>query len=248
MKTGYFIGFATKFYTLWSIATDYNYSQNEYGQVSLTGITTRYTYLGHLSFELDKAKAKVIEKGIELSGVDMSLKGQSSWEYKDKIYCKIPTSDLGFFDFGKYDGQIISQCTDINYVEWYYFETSNKYAKQVLLSNGYAELNGHIVKQEIADRMNATDSLIAEITASGEFTFVAEKNLSGAGEITIEGITIRFANYIRATYNGFTYGMPSINGKGKRIKNKKLKCIVSANTELWSDAKFIVESFTLVQE
>lgn len=248
MKTGYFIGFATKFYTLWAISNECNYSQNEFGQVSVTGITTRYTYLGHLSIDLDKAKAKVSERGIELSGVDMSLKGQSSWEYKDKNYCTIPTSDLGFFAFGKYENQIISQCTDISYLEWYFNETNNKVAKQVLFANGYAELNGYVVKQEIVDRANATDSLIAEITASGEFTFVAEKNLSGAGEITIEGITFRFANYIRATYNGFTYGMPSINGKGKRIKNKKLKCIVSVNTELWSDAKFIVESFTLVQE
>ena len=248
MKSSYYIGFANKYYTLWSIESDYNYSQNEYGQVSVTGITTRYSYFGHLSFDLDKAKVKVIEKGIVIAGVDMSLKGQSSWDIKEKTFCQIPASDLGFFAFGKFENQIISQCTDINYLEWYFGETSNKFAKQVLIANGYAMLNGYVVKQEIADRVDAITNQIAQITASGELTFVADKNLSGNGCIDVNGIRIQFNDYKQLSYNGFTYALPTIKKVGKKIKSKTIKCIVKPLVNDMNGAEFEVVSFELVQE
>lgn len=51
------IGFANKFFTLWSIDAEPVYTTDAYGKHWLTGYHTRYTYHKNISFDLEKAKA-----------------------------------------------------------------------------------------------------------------------------------------------------------------------------------------------
>lgn len=143
------IGFTNKYYTLWNVDSQPNYTQDERGQVTLTHTKIIYTYLQNLSFDENEAKLKAKDKGCTNLEVDNDLFGRnSSWEFVAKGYCDLPRSKSPFFEFGKYSQSKIEECNDFNYLEWYYGETSNRYAKLILLSNGWSMFDDMLVTNE----------------------------------------------------------------------------------------------------
>lgn len=70
MTTSYIIGFATKFYTLWSVS-DEPYT-NQYGEQ--IGVTHRYAFIKKISTSLERARALFPD-----TPVDESLRGHRSF-------------------------------------------------------------------------------------------------------------------------------------------------------------------------
>ena len=122
------IGFANKYYTLWDVSEVYNTPVDKFAYRERQD----FTYIQNLSFDLDKAKQKI--KG-EFK-IDLELKGNSTFSKISDIISNVPDN---IFKFGKYAGKDINDINDINYTKWYYDETFNPVAKELLLKNGYKE-------------------------------------------------------------------------------------------------------------
>lgn len=111
-----YIGFTSKYYTLW--------------EVIITDKYCDYRYMQNLSMDFEKAKAKRPN-----ACIDLTLRGHSSFRFV------IPT-----FLFGKYKGKQISECTDYDYMKWYHnisnVENVKKVIRPILAENGYKLWNG----------------------------------------------------------------------------------------------------------
>lgn len=231
------IGFANKYYTLWDVDSQPNYTQNDRGQITLTHTRVIYTYLQNLSINEDEAIAKAKSKGCTDLDVDKELYGRnSSWEFVAKGYCELPKKISPFFEFGKYDTKKIEDSNDLEYLQWYYIKTENRYAKQVLLQNGYKEFDDRIVEQEQYEIQckEREDKLATEIELQaikdvgyGHIIFTPERNLSSNGTTEYKNnICLRFLDYKVMDYGGFRYSLPMIDGLAKKIKGKELVLLV----------------------
>jgi hypothetical protein len=223
------IGFANKFYTLWSINTEPVYTTDSNGKHWLTGHNTRYTYHKNISFDLEKAK----ELYPTLS-VSEDLRGKTnSWVSADKKEDLCPH----IMKFGKYYGRDVNELIEVDF----------QYLLWVLENRGYSS-NGKYIQdlpavqkhfQDIEDAFNEKvarrTSIFQSLLNVGSYEFVADKNLrvnsvDGIAYINIEieedmYIHFKFLNgtFTYNYYKEFTYGLPIIKGKAKRMKGKNVK-------------------------
>ena len=108
------IGFTNKYYTLWEVSDPYQTFEGVY-----TVTRQDYTYIQNLSFELDKAQQKAIEKYGEKLPVDEELRGKSRSFSKSLSINVNPDKFL----FGKYKGQNFVDVDDVSYKMWYWSAT-----------------------------------------------------------------------------------------------------------------------------
>jgi hypothetical protein len=206
MVTKMAIGFTTEYYTLWSISTDIRYA-NEY----TTYQVTNFVFIQNLSKDLDKAVAKAIEMGVTDTEVDTDLYGRkNSWN--DRKPNEIDLEKLPYCE--KHDLFMIC-CAN---------RTENttevrKKAVEVLLQKGYAVMVGSVlvdindaeylkaVKENWENRMNYV-----------ELEFIMETNCDCQGGY----LNFQFSSIKECYYNGYTYCLPCVNGKGKKVKGKKI--------------------------
>ena len=237
MKEGttYGIGFATKFFTLWNVQNEFVYSEVN-GQYSINGTRTTFTYCGKLSICKDKAIEKVQAKGISEFFIDENLRGTRTWSKTEKNFCELNKSECSVFQFGKYEDAVISECTDIKYLFWYYSETSNRFAKQVLLNSGeYGILKNedgseYLCDNEICKTINERESIIQTIKKTMTLEFECVRNLSSNGSLRIEIdgkfiADVMFKFFTRMFYNGYSYALPrkENNPASTKIKGRTLK-------------------------
>jgi hypothetical protein len=219
------IGFANKFFTLWSIDTEPVYTTDAYGKHWLTGYNTRYTYHKNISFDLEKAKA--LYPTLE---VQEDLRGKTdSWTTENK-------EDLcpQIMKFGEYYGRDINELLeqDFQYLIWVCenkgYSSNGKYAKNLPKIQEHYKAIEDASNKLINDRNNAFEAILK----TGSFEFVAERNLKindGFAYIYVnEGdlcITFIFekGTFSYNEYNGFAYGLPIVKGKAKRMKGKTVK-------------------------
>ncbi len=219
------IGFANKFFTLWSIDTEPVQTTDAYGKHWLTGYNTRYTYHKNISFDLEKAKA--LYPTLE---VQEDLRGKTnSWTTENK-------EDLcpQIMKFGKYYGKDINELLeqDFQYLVWICenkgYSSNGKYAKNLPKVQEHFKAIEDASNKLINDRNNAFEAILN----AGSFEFVAERNLKindGFAYIYVnEGdlcITFKFeqGTFSYNEYNGFAYGLPIVKGKAKRMKGKTVK-------------------------
>ena len=219
------IGFANKFFTLWSIDTEPVYTTDAYGKHWLTGYNTRYTYHKNISFDLEKAKA--LYPTLE---VQEDLRGKTnSWTAENK-------EDLcpQIMKFGKYYGKDINELLeqDFQYLVWICenkgYSSNGKYAKNLPKVQEHFKAIEDASNNLINDRNNAFEAILN----AGSFEFVAERNLKINDEFAYiyvnEGdlcITFKFeqGTFSYNEYNGFAYGLPIVKGKAKRMKGKTVK-------------------------
>jgi len=223
------IGFANKFYTLWSYSEEPLYSTIN-NQSYQYGIKQIYNYIKNISFDLDKVKE--LYPNVE---IDDELRGKSeSWTKEPKF--EYPSE---YFHFGKYEGKLINECTDQSYLIWYFengvYDERYKITKNRLIELGcrfYDDmlfssielLNQHIEK--ISNQIEL--SKIASETydkykTSGIFSYNFYSSLSSEGNYRDSSYEFRFNDFSQQYYAGYEYGLPTINGKSKRIKNKILE-------------------------
>lgn len=215
------IGFSNKYYTAWEI-----YSETEttnYGKREIT----HYQYIKNLSFDFDTAKSKWNGDFIE------GLRGKShSFDTEKHIY------DPEVFSFGKYYGTLISENKDYDYMHWYYNQICEENpTKQMEIIKGILEPLGYVFEKYQCyspDAWKVIQNYRKEIEEAKQrilnkdIDFIATSNLridiedETKGYIEENHICYAFENVKELWYNGHNYGLPTINGKAKRIKNKKI--------------------------
>ena len=223
------IGFANKFYTLWSYSEEELYTTVN-NQPYKYGVKQIYSYIKNISFDLDKVKE--LYPNVK---IDDDLKGKSaSWSTEPKI--QYPAE---CFHFGKYEGSFISECTDKSYLIWY-FENGVYDERRTITTNRLIELGCYfyndILFQSIELLNQYTDHIKkqAEISKmiietyekykiSGIFSYNFYNSLSSEGHYRDNSFEFRFNEFSQQCYAGYDYGLPLMNGKSKRIKNKVLE-------------------------
>ena len=108
----YKIGFANKFFTLWSFESEKKYFTDGYGKAWLVGEIKKYSYIKNIAKSLDKVEE--LYPGVEI--VD-ELKGARIGNYFER---EIKHEPVEIIWFGKYYGKRIEDVAknDFNYLVW----------------------------------------------------------------------------------------------------------------------------------
>jgi len=226
MSTITAIGFTNKYYTLWEISEETRPLGN-----GRSYIVTRYNYIKNISFDKETAISKYPN-----AIIDENLKGKTrSWETKKEVWDNVDT-----FRFGKYKGEKITD-SDISYLEWYWDQVDSEhkdYVSKILVENGY-EIRKYCYKTEngtteseylmspecLREEARCKEELnkkIAELNTGNVLDLFIESNPDYEGNYRDGNIIYHFQEVKENYYQGFSYYLPVINGKAKRIKNKKI--------------------------
>ena len=223
------IGFTNKYYTLWEIWEEHRPLGN-----GRSYVITHYNYIKNISFDRETAISKYPELPI-----DETLRGHTrSWNSTKEVWDNVDT-----FRFGKYCGQKIEENTDTQYIAWYWenVDTDHKeFVEKVLVDRGYEvrERTYHYSTGDSISRyLMSPDALEEErinkekfnkeveaVKTATELSFLCEFNPDENGEYWQSGDTIHyhFPEVKENYYNGFTYYLPVLKGKAKRVKNKTI--------------------------
>ena len=221
------IGFSKKYFTLWDVQETIEWTS--VGGLNLPYQKISYCYIQNLSMDENEAKRKAIFKGVENFEIDHDLSGRNaSFFHKKELFSKIPSDKSYFFEFGKFKGEPIKNCTDFDYLFWFFNESQNIHAKARLLENGFEDFEGQVVHAEHAKKIKLRDLVVAEIADKDEIEVIVLSNLNCKNELRFEFKNEVFfgcwnessKGYI---YQGIEYFLPIIGGKPKRVKNKPVK-------------------------
>ena len=222
------IGFSNKYYTLWNVVNETEYSGSE-GQYSYS--VTRFTYIQNLSLVEENAIAKAKEKGCTDLCINDELRGRSgrSWEKRTRIEEVFANNQ---FTFGKYQGNDITKNTDVSYLKWYFSETNNiLVAERVCeLDENYSLYEGELLSIDILERILNAKKIEDTLAKTGTIQLQMQRNLDEYGMVQIDGVNYYFEEHSVMSYNGYEYGLPILGCKAKRVKNK----LIEVNVELGS--------------
>ena len=235
------IGFSKKYFTLWDVQETTEFQRID--GLNLPYQKISYCYLQNLSMNESEAKRKAIFKGVENFEIDFDLYGRNaSFFHKKELFSKIPSDKSYFFEFGKFQGEPIKNCTDFDYLFWFFNESQNIHAKAILLENGFFEFEGQIVHAEHAKKIKLRDLVFNEIKEKKEVEVEILSNLAFEN-----GFMFSFKNEVlngiylgekkEMFYNGFTYYLPIIEGKAKRFKGKTAKLKIEKFDEVLNTFK-----------
>jgi len=240
------IGFANKYFTLWSVSTEDCYSTAANGQHYKSHTKTNYYYYQNLSIDEATAIEKAKAKGCTMLTPDVDLRGKtSSWSSVERY--DEPSEDWEF-KRGRYRGQDIRTCEDLDFLSWYYRDQNCNYAM-----NRIAEIdpNFSIVKGELVHKDTVAKRKVIKRIKAGKYELTAVSNFTpnpdGTAEVkvTIEpkteaeyllceanpyGIRIEVLvdelDLQRREYRGYDYyvpaGMRSFKGKTFKLDNNNL--------------------------
>ena len=216
------IGFANKFYTLWQISEETKPLGN-----GCSRVVTHYTYIKNISFDKAAALAKYPN-----AVFNENLHGMTrSWDSEPKMVW----DNVDLFRFGKYQYMHIDSNTDTNYIAWYWdqiYDTDHKeFVGSVLKSRGYEIRKWDSGSEYLMSPEDLENERIAEANKNEvleglklnnpiEVTF--DHNPSSYGICRINDVLYHFQQVKENYYQGWEYYLPVVNGKQKRIKNKKL--------------------------
>lgn len=216
------IGINNTFYVLWEVSNSIVVSGSKKYDV------TEYKYVKRISKSYDKVNK--LYPGFTIN--DMLCNRHHSFRISHRIYDNIDT-----FRFGKYNGQLITDCKDFHYIEWYLNSEYNThqdhrdYIANYLEHNGYdtsKNSDGSYILISPQKREGEIFSEIANYHASKDLdnkdtlVILSTKNLDSHGYLKNNGIFYSFRNFKTYYYEGFIYALPIFKGKAKRIKNKKI--------------------------
>ena len=218
------IALGKKFYVLWNIEDKVETFHN--GAFSIE--FTHYTYIKIISKDKDKDFTKY-PNAIEMENLNGHTKSFSV-KKGEKVWIA-----NNVFRFGKYYLQKIDNCTDYEYMKWYYekvYGTHKKYVENILLANGYIKkskdvkfgglktIKRNYITSKKEESLN--NWMEAQIKNGMPFDITPEKNLNENGCFKINKYIFKFQDVKLYYYEGITYSLPISNGKPKRIKNKTI--------------------------
>ena len=221
------IGYSYKggFYTLWEITT--HEAPTPVGR----RIYKQYKYVKNISKNEEKAFSKYPN-----AVFDPSLAGPS-FRKLDHIEYDSTTK----YAYGRYSGQEINEVDDRDYLGWYYinlkdyicsvgedfFENHKKFVEQILNKKyDWVYKDGKLYNEYEYAMMIIAKKNIKEVLTKKEnhenLEFIANNNIDGYGKIEINGVNYQFPKISYHSYAGYSYYLPVLNGKSKRIKYKKI--------------------------
>lgn len=225
------IGFTNKMYTLW---------QKTFVETTRGGYD-KYTYLRNISMNFEEAQKKYPD-----AEIDLTLRGHKE---VIRVVFERPKYADDEFSFGKYAGEKITDSTDYKYLEWYYRQLEEDSArkeiiKSILEPRGYGFVGERCIMDPETYQCYLEEQAIEEaakkMVESGNIEFVPEYNIDYEGEINVDGILYRFEHFQEFFYSGYEYYLPVLNGKSKRIKNKK---VIVTEFEILDDDTVLIKNF-----
>lgn len=247
------IGFSTKYFTLWNVDTRTEWKTID--GFNFPYQVTYFNYIQNLSMTEEDAIKKAILHGCENLEVDAELYGRnSSWSKQRELFSRIPSNVSYFFEFGKYSGKPIKDTNDSQYLFWYFQETRNIHCKSRLLAEfGFVEMNGSLVHGELARRILRQEEVCEQIRRERKIIGKMCGNLTaeGVGRMEVEDelfIYLKFPEFNLQSYNGHEYGLPSLAGKGKRIKGKILEIEIDEDDKDSLFFDFNVKKFKIIKD
>lgn len=243
------IGFSTKFFTLWNVETTTEFAN--VGGFNLPYQKTSFNYIQNLSTNEDEAIKKASLMGCEDLDVDVELYGRnSSFEKTREMFSRMPSDKSFFFEFGKLKDTKIQDCTDSNYLFWYFQETQNVHCSERLLNEfGFVEFEGQLIQREQLEKIIRRDAIIDKAIQDGKILGQMVGNLDshGCGILEVEEnviLHLKFNEFKVCEYNGRRYGLPVKNGKGKRVKGQILEVELGKHC---GNGEFVVKSFEIIK-
>ena len=227
------IGFSTKYFTLWDVQETTEWTS--VGGLNLPYQKISYCYIQNLSMDENEAKRKAIFKGVENFEIDHDLFGRNaSFFHKKELFSKIPSDKSYFFEFGKFQGEPIKNCTDFDYLFWFFNESQNIHAKAILLENGFVEHEGQLLHGEHAKKIKLRNLVFKELEGKEEVQVEILSNIDGNNCFRFsyknEVLWGGFKGQTKAMfYNGITYYLPVIDEKAKKIKGKIVTLKIEKN-------------------
>lgn len=216
--SGNIIGFASEFYTLWRLDCEPYFDS----QGRLLGYHWRGTFIKNVAKDI----ARVRELFPDLE-IDTSLRGHHSFNTFE-AHKEVFPDDV--FGFGKYKGQYIESCTDVEYLHWawdgdYLTDANKVHAAVVLNQAGYHIIDGFLYSASQYDTLMQHREFENTINAGNPFNVLFESSLNNYGQYFFRGQVLNFKDYKTMYYNGYEYGLPIVNGKTKRIKGKTFRIL-----------------------
>jgi hypothetical protein len=185
------IGFANKYYTLWSVESVENYTTYPNGQHLLSSISCNRYYYKNLSMNKDEALKKAKIEGVKCLEVDTELKGKTrSWSTNEYI-----SYDYKDYEFngGKYNTMDIRKCEDLDYLLWW--KNDNDWGKKYVLKR-IVELDDNYViyKKNLYTKSELSYIKIKGKIENGKIEMVAISNFSFSGEDDYYTVRLMIAN------------------------------------------------------
>jgi hypothetical protein len=239
------IGFANKYYTLWSYRNEDIFITDAYGNSHKSGGITHYNYIKNISMDLNKVK----ELYPDLS-IDEGLRGKS----RDFSVTR-EKGPAGYFWFGKHYGKLITEvaATDFGYCQWV-VENSHK-TEEIEAIKATPEWKDYEakLKQKEEDALSEIDHIqegqTIELTfrSNGfnawwsndgeiEYQYSEEQDtdVHGYDRVMTDAQIDGWDGIVRVIHKGlkhvngrFPYTMPMINGKCCRAKNKTFEVTIT---------------------
>lgn len=185
------IGFTTKYYTLWEVSDPQ--------LVHTSGGTFHkvyYQYIQNLSFDVDKARQKMVERyGDGNFSEDFDLRANRSFYLTTKVDVPNETIETKF-QFGKYAGRDFNSVDDLNYKLWYVRAASDDKKPQNLInelvqSGQLFDMDGELVTpNELIERIH--DAMDREVYVRDLFHTEGEKVKLQLRVRNVGGIDTRF--------------------------------------------------------
>ena len=251
----YVIGFGGVMYTLWTIE-----KTRGIGYEGRLYTKTKYNYIKNISKD-----ESVVKEKYPNTPIDSTLRGMR-WSFERVAYDPLPND---VFAFGKYRNEKIAECTDYDYLFWYYEcgglnDDQRCIVEEQLLNSGkYAKYNDRLMTiedaniyfendrkaNEIISTVKENKSIVVNCTSSiileDEFVSKTDSGARLNWEKYTDGENLPMVD---CYYNGYTYYLPSKNGKGKRIKGKTLKVYADdAEITFGQTVEIYVKDFEIVK-
>ena len=208
--SGLVIGFCKSYFTLWDCHLIHD---------KTLGPSQELKYLQTISREESVARAKYPDIPI-----DVTLNG--TYKIIPKSGNKYPPDA---FQFGKYQGQKISKCSDFEYLIWLYSSLNNyqqNLVYNILKDKGYKLYDGRIVTQEEYNILIEQDEELLKYALHLEqgkpITLECSRNLSVSGTIDWYDHIIKFLQYQNLTFKNHNYAVPISRGMKIHLKGKVL--------------------------
>ena len=116
----------------------------------------------------------------------------------------------------------------------------------VEISDDFCIYNGELMTIELKETLEQVDVKTEFIKKNGYVDVFVDKNVDGYdGSLYVDGLMFYFENTKENYYNGYSYYLPMINGKGKRIKNKNVRMFVDGFRR---DGEWKVKNFEIIKK
>ena len=249
------IGKADKYFTLWNVSSSEQFGTDLNGNHYLQYIHTVYDYRQNLSMDESKAIEKAKGFGVTDLEPDEELRGKhSSWK-RTQTFDEPKVSNV--FSYGRFKGDLIVENEDVNYMNWYYeqdnfvdTESKTTMRKRILvLSDEFCMYEGDLVTVEFKEMRESIVTKKESIRKNGFVDVFVDRNVDGYDKILYaEGINFLFDKVKENYYNGYSYYLPMVDGKAKRIKNKNVRIFVEKEATNDEPFDWYVKSFEVLKK